>query len=230
MSKSKLQLFLVLPVFFLLTACPELMTRNEVKETEQKKQMEDQVSTLQRTNADANSRFDEVDEDLRKTHGRLDVVENQLNISAKEREKMKDGQDQQVLALSQKVDLLQQEVVKLDNQMAAMSAAMLATANKPADETATGKTASGAPKTLFDVGEEQYAKHDWKKAILSYQKFRDTNAKSKKYPEATYKIGACFQELGMKDEAKTFFDDVIAKFPNSVEAKKAKIRLKTLKR
>jgi len=227
---SSKKLLFILPIFFLLTACPELMTRSEVKETEQKKQMEDQVSTLQKTNADANSRFDEVEEDLRKTHGRLDVVENQINVvNAQDRQKTKEAQDQQVLALSQKVDLLQQEVVKLDNQMAAMSAAMLASANKP-DDTATAKTPSGAPKTLFDVGEEQYTKRDWKKAILSYQKFRDTNPKSKRYPEATYKIGACFQELGMKDEAKTFFDDVIAKFPNSVEAKKAKIRLKTLKR
>lgn len=229
MSKK---LLFVMPVFFLLTACPELMTRNEVKETEQKKQMDDQVSTMQRSNADTNSRFDEVEDDLRKMHGRLDVVENQVGQNGKERDKMKGDQDQQVQALSQKVDLLQQEVVKLDNQMAAMNAALLASANKPAEEAAPaaapGKGA--ATKTLMDVGDEQYARKEWKKAILSYQKFRDSSPKSKKLPEATYKIGACFQELGMKDEAKTFFDDVIAKYPNSVDAKKAKIRLKTLKR
>jgi TolA-binding protein len=217
----------ILPIFFLLTACPELMTRSEVKEAQQKRQMEDQVTTLQKTNADATSRFDEIDEDLRKTHGRLDVVENQLNGVAQERQQMKTAQDQQILALSQKVDLLQQEVVKLDNQMAAMSAAMLSASNKPDEAAPAGKASA---RNLFEIGEDQYAKREWKRAILSYQKFRDSNPKSKKYPEATYKIGACFQELGMKDEAKTFFDDVIAKFPNSVEAKKAKIRLKTLKR
>lgn len=228
MSKK---LLLVMPAFFLLTACPELMTRNDVKETEQKRQIEDQVTTMQKANADTSSRFDEMEEDLRKTHGRLDVVENQYNQSAQEREKMRAAQDAQVLALSQKVDLLQQEVVKLDNQMAAFSAAALAAQNaKAADDAALAARPGQPARTLFDVAEEQYAKKDWKHAILNYQKFRDSNPKNKKIPEAIYKIGACFQELGMKDEAKTFFDDVIAKFPNSVEAKKAKIRLKTLKK
>lgn len=224
---SKKLLFLM-PVFFMLTGCPDLMTRNDVKETEQKKQIEDQVSSMQKANADSNSRFDEMEDDLRKTHGRLDVVENQYNQSAQEREKMKAAQDAQILALSQKVDLLQQEVVKLDNQMAAYNAAALAAQNAKADEAAAA--AATPTKTLFDIAEDQYSKKDWKHAILNYQKFRDSNPKSKKVPEATYKIGSCFQELGMKDEAKTFFDDVIAKFPNSVEAKKAKIRLKTLKK
>jgi TolA-binding protein len=36
--------------------------------------------------------------------------------------------------------------------------------------------------------------------------------------------------LGMKDEAKTFYDEVIGKYPNSSDAKKARTRLKSLKR
>ena len=48
----------------------------------------------------------------------------------------------------------------------------------------------------------------------------------KKYALATLKIGIAFQELGLKEDAKTFFDDVIAKNPNSPLAKQAKERLK----
>jgi TolA-binding protein len=226
-QKSLLTWLLVLPAFLLLTGCPELMTRNDVKETQQKKQIEDEVTTLQKSNADTGSRFDDIQDDLRKVHGRLDVVENQSNQSAQQRDQLKAALEQEILALSQKVDLLQQETVKLDNQMAAMAAA---NAKAAEDAAAAAAVRPGSAKTLFDVAEEQYAKKDCKHAILTYQKFRDTNPKSKKIPEATYKIGACFQELGMKDEAKTFFDDVIAKFPNSVDAKKAKIRLKSLKK
>jgi TolA-binding protein len=45
---------------------------------------------------------------------------------------------------------------------------------------------------------------------------------------ATYKIGVCFQELGMIEEAKAFYDEVIAKYPKSNEAAKATSRLKAM--
>ncbi|HND86321.1 MAG TPA: tetratricopeptide repeat protein [Pseudobdellovibrionaceae bacterium] len=38
-----------------------------------------------------------------------------------------------------------------------------------------------------------------------------------------------FQQMGMKDEAVTFYQDVVAKYPKSEEARKAKVKLKALK-
>ena len=60
---------------------------------------------------------------------------------------------------------------------------------------------------------------------MAYQKFRDQNPKNKKFAKATLKIGLAFNELGLKDEAKTFLEEVVAKFPQSEEAKQAKSKL-----
>ena len=69
----------------------------------------------------------------------------------------------------------------------------------------------------------------WKDAIVVFSKYRDQFPKGKKYADATYKIGVCFQELGMKEEAKPFLEEVVAKFPGTSEAKKASFRLKAPK-
>ena len=69
----------------------------------------------------------------------------------------------------------------------------------------------------------------FKDAILAYQKYRDGNPKGRHYGEATFKMGVCFQEMGLKDEAKVFYEEVISKFPGSKDAKKAAVRAKQLK-
>lgn len=80
----------------------------------------------------------------------------------------------------------------------------------------------------MQMGDDAFAAKDWKGAVVIYQKYRDKYPKGKKFVEATYKIGICFKELKLKSEAKTFFDEVIEKFPSSPEAKKAKSQLKSL--
>ena len=95
---------------------------------------------------------------------------------------------------------------------------------------AQAKAAADAKKSAYEVGQDFFDQKDWKKAILNFQKYRDESPRGKKVSDATYKMGVSFQELGMKDEAKTFFDELISKYPSSNEAKKAKIRLKALKK
>jgi TolA-binding protein len=85
------------------------------------------------------------------------------------------------------------------------------------------------PKDPLDAAAEMFSGKKWKDAAAAFQKYREAFPKGKAYSDATYKIGVCFQELGLKDEAKSFYDEVVAKFPKSKEAKKARIRLKSLK-
>ncbi len=217
---------ILLPVAFLsLTACENFLTRNDVKEAEQKKQMQEQVVHLQKNTADTNNRFSDIESDLRGLNGRVEVVENKLNQSNQSSDKQRQASEQVANENAKKLLVLQEEVTKLTEQMNQMSAEL--TAMKSAEQESA---AAPAKKDAFAQAEENFEKKDFKKAILGYQKFRDSNPKSKKFPEATYKIGVCFQELGMKDEARTFLDEVVAKFPASPEAKKAKTRLKTLKK
>ncbi len=90
--------------------------------------------------------------------------------------------------------------------------------------------ASDNPKTQFQAAESNFEKKAWKEAILDYEKFRKAYPRAKEFPAATYKIGVSFQELGMVDEARAFYEEVIAKFPKGKDAKSAQARLKGLKK
>lgn len=217
---------LLLSFVLSLTACETLMTRGQVREVEQKKQFQEQVTTLQKTTADTNVRFADIEEDLRTLNGRVEVVENKINLSSQERDRMKSISEQSATENSKKIQILQDEMIRLQEQVGALTAELQNLRASGGQESRP----SSEKKDLFQIGEDLFDKKEWRKAILNYQKFRDANPRHKKFAEATYKIGVAFQELGMKDEARTFFDEVIGKFPNSSQAKKARTRLKSIKK
>lgn len=216
-------LFLVSIATTLLVGCETLMTRNDIRETEQKKQFQDQVSTIQKSSADTGNRMADIEQDLRNLNGRIEVIENRSNVSAQEAAKARGQAEATAGDQAKRVQILQDEVAKLTEEVAALSAEVNAMKAAGAES-----ASASSKKDLYELGEENFDKKEWKKAIVNYQKFRDANPKSKKFPDATYKIGVCFQELGLKDEAKTFYDELVAKYPNSGEAKKARTRLKSL--
>jgi tol-pal system protein YbgF len=67
---------------------------------------------------------------------------------------------------------------------------------------------------------------EYKKAIIDYSKITEHFPNSKLLPVTLYKIGISFDALGMHDDAKGFYQDLVEKFPKSAEAKKAKSKLK----
>lgn len=68
----------------------------------------------------------------------------------------------------------------------------------------------------------------YKQAILSYQRVLET-PKSEKGDGALFKIGLAFEALGFDEEARVFYDELLAKYPKSPLAGEAKKRLKALK-
>lgn len=215
-----------------LSGCETMVTRSEVRAIENKRQMQDQVVNLQRTHADTANRFADIESDLRSMNGRLEVMENRLQQSQNDREKIKAFAENSSSDSSKRMMLVQEDLIRLQEQVGILTAelnAMKAIVAANAEGSAAQSEKAAAKKDAFGQAENYFDKKEWRKAILNYQKFRDRNPKSKNFPEATYKIGVSFQELGMKDEARTFFDEVVSKFPNSSEAKKARTRLKSLK-
>lgn len=214
-----------------LTGC--LKTRTDVRETEQKQVIAQEVTKLQRTNADVASRFADVEDDVRTLRGRVEVLEHQKGQGTQEAEAAKKFAADQSVDANKKILLLQEGLSNLEktvfqlnaevNALRAEKAAMVAQ-----NTAAQAKAAAEAKKGSYELGQESFDQKDWKKAILNYQKYRDENPNGKKFNDATYKMGVAFQELGMKEEAKTFYDELVNKSPNSNEAKKAKIRLKGL--
>lgn len=78
----------------------------------------------------------------------------------------------------------------------------------------------------FLRGESYFQQKLYKKAILDFSKFPEKFMHSKKLPAALYKIGLAFEALGMKEDAKGFFQEIVDKYPKSSEAKKAKAKIK----
>lgn len=214
----------------MVTGC--LKTRSEVKDTEQRSVMQQQVTTMQRANADASSRFSDVDEQIRYLTGRVEVVENKMANSSSGLDNAMKSSQQQNNEQNQRLAILQDALTKMEAQINQLSAEVQGLRAEQAGAIASASAAKAAAsnKDYFEAGNDYFAKKDWKKAILNFQKYRDENPKGKNFPEATYKIGVCFQELGMKDEARTFYDEVANKFPKSDQARKAKTRLKGLKK
>lgn len=81
-------------------------------------------------------------------------------------------------------------------------------------------------KTLLEQAQEHFKNENWKQAIFAYEEFRKKEPQSDQFPSATLNIGLSFQKLGLKEEAKVFFQEVIDQFPNSKSAGSARQALK----
>jgi TolA-binding protein len=77
---------------------------------------------------------------------------------------------------------------------------------------------------LTDVKAKEKA---YKQAILAYQRVLE-DPKSEKADSALYKIGLSFEQLKFNDEARVFYEELIAKHPKSALVADAKKRLKAL--
>jgi TolA-binding protein len=66
-----------------------------------------------------------------------------------------------------------------------------------------------------------------KQAILAYQPVIE-NPKSGKQDGALFKAGLAFEQIGDKDDAAVFFDEVITKYPKSSLVPEAKKHLKAV--
>ncbi len=210
-----IQIFLLSAALFSLAGC--LLTRTDVAEVEQKKQMQDQVSTLQKTYADSQNRTQEVVELLRDHNGRLEALEAQRSQLNKERDDNLKRQELVAAENTRRVQALQEEVALLRSELEQLK-----------DRAKSAPSVASNVSSLHEADEAFQAK-EWRRAAILYQKFREKNAKNKLYPEATYKLAVALVEQGMKEEAAVFFDEVIKKFPGTPNAKKAQAALKKLK-
>ncbi len=212
---------------FSLVGC--LKTREDLRPDSSDSKAQQQQTTSQRQTqakpsqqapAPAPRGSEESDEQMRQLNGRLENLEHAQAESKKTqaevtKQVVKEETDPKFKAYEEELKALQlkvQALIEVQEQKAA-----------------TAELKTKDPKALYDRGEEAFEDKRWKEAISYYQKYREAQPKGVHQPNATYKIGVCFQELNMKDEAKTFYEEVIQKSPKSREAKKAAIRLKSLK-
>lgn len=223
MNRNRLFLSIAIPALLatstLLSGCLETREQQEEKQVMQK-----QVQSLQRMTADVSQRFTDVDEDIRKANGRVEVAESLVQRVDQKVDRNAAATEAKVRELQEKITLLRESVSKLEQGMAEANAQIAAMHD--AQKRAPVPTTAAGKSNAFAVAEELFERKDWKGAIPEYERARKQATSGKVWREATYKIGVCFQELGLADDAKAFYDELIGKSPASVEAKKAYGRLR----
>lgn len=218
-----LRIFMCASMAVILSSC--LVTRQEVRDSVRR----DPVTPEQQSRANIEVRYQEVEEQMRQMNGRVEAVENSLNILSADRSGGRIEQQNEKKALQEKLKIYEEALSKLEAQYLLLAQKVEALQVSQASVVTRGGRSGATTKNSFQMAEEEYSKKKWKEAIVAYEKYRSDNPKGRHYGEATYKIGAAFHELSMKTEAKAFYSEVAEKFPRSEWAKRANQRLKTLK-
>lgn len=83
------------------------------------------------------------------------------------------------------------------------------------------------PNAVFWQGECFFQLQDYANAVLTYQKVIEEHSKSNKYKAALLKQGISFFKLKKDQAGKLVLEDLIKKYPDSAEAKRAQAYLKS---
>lgn len=153
-------------------------------------------------------KLDEIDH-VQRTRNSADVSESLARLDARVAELEKN----QILVMSELKELKDHGVATPSGKAGAAAGA-----SKP------GKRE--AAEARFAAGETEYGARNYKKAIVEYSKVQEVFPKSPRVPASLFKIGLCFEKLGMTKEAQGFFSELTEKYPNSAEAKRARGKLK----
>lgn len=214
---------ILLSLIIFLSGC--IVTRGQLA---QQQQEQSKINQIQAERAGMQTQVDELQADLRDAMGRIEQLESekrkveeanaaeQANVEAEEKDRIK--------AYEESITQLQEQVATLSGELKAVKNVLLA--KKAVTKTDTQRPVIKGPYTR---GEANFKNKDWQKAIPAYQEYRERFKNGRLYKDATYKIGVCFQELGMLSEAKVFYDELIDRWPKSKEAAKAKTRLKKIR-
>jgi tol-pal system protein YbgF len=85
-----------------------------------------------------------------------------------------------------------------------------------------------ADNAQYWIGESHYGLREFDQAIIEFDAVRRRYPQGDKLPAALLKQGFAFAELGEKLNARLLLQEVVEKFPDTAEAGKARLRLKTL--
>jgi tol-pal system protein YbgF len=85
-----------------------------------------------------------------------------------------------------------------------------------------------ADNAQYWIGESHYGLREFDQAIIEFDAVRRRYPQGEKVPAALLKQGFAFAELGEKLNARLLLQEVVEKFPETPEAGKAKLRLKTI--
>ncbi len=195
-------------------------------------------TTLDETLKVTSERVEALEEGLLKTGEKLDSIMASLDSASKTAAALDDTAQAMDLRLTALESEGPKEAAKAQDPEALYSEGFKAIKNKEFGEAGDKfeKFISQHPKhkladhAQYWLGEIYYARGDWEKAILEFDKVIKNYPDGSKVPAATLKQGYSFEKMGLTKEARVLLGNVIEKFPKSAEAAKAKTRLTKIKK
>lgn len=195
--------------------------------------LREQIELTNRLKADLSSTLGGMDE-------RMGIVESKL-----------EDLGHRFPELSQKIDLVKQQVSKKDTGQASdtgkalinvdpkqlYDAAYLDLTKGKYDLAITGFSnylqyfpeTELADNAQYWLGECYYAKKNYTRAAVEFHKVLENYSTGDKVPSALYKLGLSLLELKSVGQANKYFQELIDKYPDTQEAKLAKGKLKKTK-
>ncbi|OQW50305.1 MAG: hypothetical protein A4S09_00490 [Proteobacteria bacterium SG_bin7] len=227
MRSLKILGFISFILFLSGAGCP-LQTRSQMEE---KKVIQDQMKVLQTGRNEQQGKIQDVSNEVLTLNGRLETVEAKITSLDRGMQAHNRQGDQQIGEVSNRVKTLEEASLGLNQRMDGIIEELkslrmaIDSAKKNEKPSASSK---GPERGPFNTGEDEYAKGNWGEAILSYMKYREQNPTGKRYAEATFKIGYAFQQMGKAAQAKSFYQEVVNRFPSTPHAKKAQSQLQKI--
>ncbi|TDJ02403.1 MAG: tetratricopeptide repeat protein [Candidatus Dadabacteria bacterium] len=166
-------------------------------------------------------------ESIRELNQRQDALEAKMDELLEELKADNSNTDRDIERIENNQMLLAEEIESIQKKSITLGKKIDKVTNKNGDGYNKGNKAPSA-KDIYYKAEASYNERKYEDAILEYQQLIDTYPKSWRVPNAYLKQGNALINLGRKKEAAFFFNTLIDKYPNSREAKIARLRLKAI--
>lgn len=240
-SHFALSLFLI----FSLSGC--LKTRSDLKAENGNPDSGYETKVVDVSNSESQKVSDELRDEINRLNSRIDDLQKKNESLAQDTQKRSE-RDAQLRDMETKIQELQASQAALIDALQKKEKEKEVPKSDPSTAFENGKSAFREKKfdaaieslthylkypkgkyseeALFIRGEAYFAKEQYKKSILDYSALQEKFPKSKILPKALLKIGMAFDGLGMKSDAKAFYQELLDKFAKTPEAKTAKSKLK----
>ncbi len=221
----------------------ERVAKADQKIAEVQKKIDELNAAAHRTGADLAVNQDKMQDSLNHLKGQLEEEQHRLAQIDQALASLKSDTDARFAALKGAGALEEYEAKKKAGTLArpADKVAFFALAQKQEQtgERAVARTLyeeyakkwpadPRAADAWFRVGEINFGEKRYREAVLAYGKVVQDYMRSDKVPDAMYRTAESMVILDLKDDARSIFSDLVARFPKTGAAKKAKARLREL--
>ena len=194
-----------------LTSC--LYTHQQVKQMEKTEKVEGHIHSVQKQVANQDVAFHEINENLRHLNGQIETIQKNIKDLQAQHQTFQKQVEEKDKKNQDTLRLLEQEVEFLRSRRSSQ---------RKGKRTQVKKNKN----LLFQKANQHFKNKRWKQAIMNFSNYREQNSvKNTSFAQATYKIALSFDKLGMKEDAKTHFEELVRYFPRSNLAKEARTYL-----